>query len=252
MNRYATILAINVVVGAVPAYASDVLPSSWQAAAVGDDVLATATGKYANQNMITGFQLVMTSQLQTSAGGSLYANGVLNVAQNANGNYTATTSASTGIVAGATGVVSSGLQAVTGASNVLVNGVAQITQVAGNGNSALNNAVIQFTPAVQTGSAGQGASSSQTILGAMSASVAITAAGVQLQLTTPNGIVSQSIAGGAGSPMNQVMQVVQVAGNGQQALNSLQLNLQTGAITANALRQIGIQNALANMVVVRH
>jgi len=51
--------------------------------------------------------------------------------------------------------------------------------------------------------------------------------------------------------MNQIMQVVQVAGNAQQVMNTLQLNLQTNPLTSNALRQVGVQNAMANMVAVR-
>lgn len=249
MNRIAPILVINALAGAVPAFASDVVPASWQMAAVDDDVLAHATGKYADQNMITGFQLVMQSQWQTPNGANLFATGTLDVSRNSNNTYSASTSANTGILPGVGNAIGSITNTVSGATSVLVNGVAQITQVAGNQNSAANTAVIQFAPASTSyGGAGQGQTSSSTTSGNMSASVAITSAGVQLALTTPFGNVEQSIVGGAGSPINRVMQVVQVAGNAQSAVNTLQLNLQTSPLTANALRQIGISSAMTNMV----
>ena len=62
MNRFVPMLAIPLLASAVPAFASSVVPESWTP--VSDEVLAHATGKYAQQNMITGFQLVMQSQWQ--------------------------------------------------------------------------------------------------------------------------------------------------------------------------------------------
>jgi hypothetical protein len=135
-----------------------------------------------------------------------------------------------------------------------VNGVAQITQVAGDANNALNKATIQFAPGVSLAylvPGGQGASNSQTTIGNLSASVAISSAGIQLSLNTPNGNLGQSVGGGAGAAMNQIMQVVQVAGNAQQVMNTMQLNLQTGPLTSAGLRQAGIQSVLANTLGIR-
>jgi len=254
MNRYVPMLAIPFIVSAVPAFASSVVPDSWQA--VGDDVLAQATGKYAQQNMITGFQLVMQSQWQMPTGASLAATGVLGVSQNANHTgYQVQTAAATGIIPGLVNATTPITQAAAGAASVLVNGVAQITQVAGDANNALNRATIQYAPGVSLSmlvpTGAQGQSNSQTTVGNLSASVAITSAGMQIALNTPNGNLGQSVAGGAGGAMNQIMQVVQVAGNAQQVMNTLQLNLQTNPLTSNALRQVGVQNAMANMVAVR-
>jgi hypothetical protein len=252
MNRYVPMLAIPLFASALPAFASSVLPESWTP--VSDEVLSHATGKYAQQNMISGFQLVMQSQWQMPTGASLMATGVLGVNQGGVGNQVQT-GATTGIIPGIVNATTPVTQIVSGGASVLVNGVAQVTQVAGNANNALNKATIQFAPGVPMATlipvSGQGANGSQTTLGNLSASVAITSAGMQIALNTPNGNLGQSVGGGAGAAMNQIMQVVQVAGNAQQVMNTMQLNLQTSPLTSNALRQVGIQNAMANMIAVR-
>ncbi|ANI21694.2 hypothetical protein AB870_20320 [Pandoraea faecigallinarum] len=242
-------LAIPLFASAVPAFASSVVPESWTP--VSDEVLSHATGKYAQQNMISGFQLVMQSQWQMPTGASLMATGVLGV-----NNGQVQTGSSTAIIPGVVNAVAPTTQVVSGAANVLMNGVAQITQVAGDANNALNKAIIQYgqngSVAMLVPLSNQSSSNSSTTVGNLSASVAISSAGMQLALNTPNGNLAQSIAGGAGGSMNQIMQVVQVAGNAQQVMNTLQLNLQTSALTSAGLRQVGIQNAMANMVAVRH
>ncbi|WP_139133437.1 peptidase C39 [Pandoraea sp. ISTKB] len=249
MNRYVPMLAIPLFASAVPAFASSVVPESWTP--VSDEVLSHATGKYAQQNMITGFQLVMQSQWQMPTGASLMATGVLGVT-----NGQVQTGSSTAIIPGVVNATAPTTQSVTGGANVLMNGVAQITQVAGDANNAMNKAIIQYGPGISLALlvpvSGSSSSSSNTTVGNLSASVAISSAGMQLALNTPNGNLGQSIAGGAGGAMNQIMQVVQVAGNAQQVMNTLQLNLQTGALTSAGLRQLGVQNAMANMVAVRH
>ena len=251
MNRYVPMLAIPLFASALPAFASSVVPETWTP--VSDEVLSHATGKYAQQNMITGFQLVMQSQWQMPTGASLMATGVLGV--NQGGGAQVQTGATTGIIPGVVNATTPITQIVSGGASVLVNGVAQITQVAGDANNALNKATIQFGPGVPIATlipvGGQGANGSQTTVGNLSASVAITSAGMQVSLNTPNGNLGQSVGGGAGAAMNQIMQVVQVAGNAQQVMNTMQLNLQTSPLTSNALRQLGIQNAMANMVAVR-
>ncbi|AKH73634.2 hypothetical protein [Pandoraea apista] len=252
MNRYVPMLAIPLFASALPALASSVVPATWTP--VSDEVLSHATGKYAQQNMITGFQLVMQSQWQMPTGASLAATGVLGVSQGSSG-VQVQTGAATGIIPGLVNATTPLTLSVSGAGSVLVNGVAQITQVAGDANNALNKATIQFGPGISIATlvpvSGQGASNSQTTVGNLSASVAITSAGMQIALNTPNGNLGQSVAGGAGAAMNQIMQVVQVAGNAQQVMNTMQLNLQTSPLTSNALRQVGIQNAMANMIAVR-
>ncbi|MCI3204671.1 peptidase C39 [Pandoraea capi] len=242
-------LAIPLFASAVPAFASSVVPESWTP--VSDEVLSHATGKYAQQNMITGFQLVMQSQWQMPTGASLMATGVLGVT-----NGQVQTGSSTAIIPGVVNATAPTTQSVAGGANVLMNGVAQITQVAGDANNAMNKAIIQYGPGISLALlvpvSGSSSSSSNTTVGNLSASVAISSAGMQLALNTPNGNLGQSIAGGAGGAMNQIMQVVQVAGNAQQVMNTLQLNLQTGALTSAGLRQLGVQNAMANMIAVRH
>ncbi|VVD89342.1 peptidase C39 [Pandoraea anhela] len=249
MNRYVPMLAIPLFASAMPAFASSVVPESWTP--VSDEVLSHATGKYAQQNMITGFQLVMQSQWQMPTGASLLATGVLGVS-----NGQVQTGSATAILPGVVSATAPTTQTVSGGASVLMNGVAQISQVAGDANNAMNKAIIQYGPGVSLALlvpvSGSSSSSSKTTLGNLSASVAISSAGMQLTLNTPNGNLGQSIAGGAGGAMNQIMQVVQVAGNAQQVMNTLQLNLQTNALTSAGLRQLGVQNAMANMMAVRH
>lgn len=246
MNHYARLLALPLCMGAIPALAHEV-PMSWQP--VSDDVLAHATGKYMNQNMISGFQLDLISQWQTPSGASLYAAGSVNVQQGSNG-YTVNTGSQTGILPGNNTNYGPGFASAHGGNLIQVNGVGQVTQVAGNGNALQNQTVIDFSP-TQGGLGLPSGGTSSTSLDGMNAQVMVGQSGVNVSLQSPFGSVVQTITSGGGSPMNRIMQVIQVAGNNQQVLNSMLLHLRTDPVTMNALRQVGVNQALTNTLGLR-
>ncbi|HEY1609526.1 MAG TPA: peptidase C39 [Paraburkholderia sp.] len=245
----------------------------WQG--VGDDVLATQTGKYAGAEMISGFVLNLLSTWQLPSGAAAQAQGSLTVAQNAANQASAqvqtaarivqsgsgTTAANNGAGRGANGDTGSGANAnanananasATGGQNVTVNGVSQITQVAGSGNVGSNSTQIEYSnnaaqyAAVSGGSASPSASATNAS-GTMKAAVAFANGGVTVALQTPAGLATQSIVPGNTQQAGRTAQLLQVAGNNQQVTNQLQLVLQTQQISGAALRQIGVLQALHNV-----
>jgi hypothetical protein len=150
----------------------------------------------------------------------------------------------------------------TGGQNVSVNGVSQVTQVAGNGNTSSNSAVIDFngsssstnvagaangTPNVNTASA-----SATSASGHVKADVTFAGGGVALTLQTPAGVATQTITPAGIQGGGSIAQLVQVAGNAQAVVNQLQLSVQTQAMPASLLRQLGVLDALRNSALPRH
>lgn len=147
----------------------------------------------------------------------------------------------------------------TGGQNVTVNGVSQVTQVAGNGNTGVNSAVIDFTGSSPTTSAAGGAAStSGTSASATSASgnvragVTFANGGVALTLQTPAGVATQAISPASAHGGGSIAQLVQVAGNAQSVVNQLQLSVRTQAMSGAVLRQLGVLQAMRNAALLRH
>ncbi|MFT0169078.1 peptidase C39 [Paraburkholderia mimosarum] len=248
--------------------------------AVGDDVLAHQTGKYAGSDMISGFVLNLLSQWQLPNGATAVAQGALAVAQNTANQVSAqvktlatvidptpggTPSVSHGGNVGNVGNVSnagnvgngtgSGANpnaTATGGQNVSVNGVSQITQVAGNGNAGANAATIAYdnnAPQVPTlpGASNQPSASASNVNGSIKAGISFGSNGVNVKLQTPAGIATQSIVPGNAQQAGAIAQLLQVAGNNQQVANQLQLSLQTQQMTSQMIRQSGVLQALRNL-----
>ncbi|WP_322033660.1 peptidase C39 [Paraburkholderia sp. J76] len=225
--------------------------------AVGDDVLAHQTGKYAGSDMISGFVLNLVSQWHLPNGATAVAQGALAVAQNAANQVSAqvktyatvidptqggSTSANSGANPNATA---------TGGQNVSVNGVSQITQVAGNGNMGANAATLSYdnnAPQIANlPGASQSSASASNASGSIKAGVSFGSNGVNVSLQTPAGIATQNILPGNAQQAGAIAQLVQVAGNNQQVANQLQLSLQTQQMTSQMIRQTGVLQALRNL-----
>nr|WP_243849599.1 peptidase C39 [Paraburkholderia rhizosphaerae] len=220
----------------------------WQA--VGDDVLAGQTGKFANGQMISGFVLNLLSQWHLPNGASAIAQGSLAVTQNAANQMSATVNSSAHVVDGhgrQTGADPSAK--VNGGQQIAVNGVSQVTQVAGNSNVGMNAAQIDFAanglPPV-TGNGATSASASNAN-GSIRAAVSFGNGGVSVTLQTPAGLATQTIAPGNGQA-GSIAQLLQIAGNNQQVANQLQLQLQSAQMSSAAMRQAGVMQALQNAV----
>lgn len=239
----------------VPEFLSthDLAPQTLKVQPVGDDVLEQQTGKYAGGTMISGFVLNLLSQWQLPNGTTALAQGTLTAAQNAAGQIAATvntlaqvTSGTLGNNGGA-GAGNTGANpnaSVSGGQNVAVNGVSQVTQVAGNNNIGSNAAQIDFTntPIALAGGNGSPSAAASNSTGSIKAGITFGSNGVTVALQTPAGLATQTIA-----PSNaQIAQLLQIAGNSQQVANQLHLQLQTQQMSAAMVRQLGVLQALQN------
>jgi hypothetical protein len=229
---------------------------------VGDEVLASQTGKFAGVPAISGFVLSLLSEWQLPNGEAAAATGTLAVTRTANGFTSQTnvaaavkslvTSTGDAVNTAMNGLLNNGANGATtsGGENVKVNGVSQVTQVAGSNNTGNNTAVIDFSP----GNPGQ-LYNGQTQASAsgptgLAANIAFTSTGAMVSLNTPAGVATQQIITNANQTGN-IAQLLKIAGNNQAVMNQLQLHLQTSTLTSNQLRMIGVQTALANMTTVK-
>ncbi|WP_028215939.1 hypothetical protein [Paraburkholderia oxyphila] len=242
---------------AVPAFLSAGGPEAQpvRCEPVGDDVLAHQTGKYAGSDMISGFVLNVLSQWQLPNGASAVAQGSLTVAQNAANQLSASVQTNVHVtdpVPGGTTAANSGATPNTSASggqNVSVNGVSQITQVAGDGNVGSNAATIDYSNSITSGantSANQPSAAASNANGTIKAGIAFGSNGINVTLQTPAGIATQNILPSSTQQAGAIAQLLQIAGNNQQVANQLQLSLQTQQLTAQMIRQVGVLQALRN------
>jgi hypothetical protein len=220
----------------------------WQA--VGDDVLAGQTGKFANGQMISGFVLNLLSQWNLPNGTSATAQGSLTVAQNAASQMSATVNTMARVTDGNGGGMGANPSAiVNGGQSISVNGVSQVTQVAGDRNVGMNGAQIDFSNGAPLGGGSTATSANASNLaGNVRASISFGNGGVNVALQTPAGLATQSIAPGGASQAGSIAQLVQIAGNNQQVANQLQLHLQTAQMSPSMLRQAGVMQALQNAI----
>jgi len=230
---------------------------------VGDDVLATQTGKYAGATMISGFVLNVISQWHLPNGVNALAEGSLSAARNRAGQMTSSVSTSASVTGGSHGHgghLGNGGNggnggnpgdwganpnaSVSGAQSISVNGVSQITQVAGDRNTGNNSALIDFSNSATTptGPATAPSATASNSTGSVKAGISFGSNGISVALQTPAGLATQTIAPGSG----QIAQLLQIAGNNQQVANALQLHLQTQQMSAAMLRQLGVLQALQN------
>nr|WKF56860.1 hypothetical protein HUO10_001331 [Paraburkholderia busanensis] len=225
-------------------------PAAVKVQLVDDDVLATQTGKYAGATMISGFVLNVISQWQLPNGVTALAQGTLSAAQNAVGQVTTavnTLASVSGGNAGANSGANSGANPnaqVNGGQSISVNGVSQVTQVAGDRNTGTNSAVIDFNNSAVTlaGAANAPSAAASNSTGSVKAGITFGSNGISVALQTPAGLATQTITPGNG----QIAQLLQIAGNNQQVANALQLSLQTQQMSAAMIRQLGVLQALQN------
>jgi hypothetical protein len=221
----------------------------WQA--VGDDVLASQSGKFANGQMISGFVLNLLSQWNLPNGSSALAQGSLTVSQNAANQMSATVSTMAHVLDGNSpgGTGADPSAAASGGQRIAVNGVSQVTQVAGDRNLGMNAAQIDFnTGAALAGGSNATNASASNLAGNIRADISFGNGGVTVALQTPAGLAAQTIAPGAGRQAGSIAQLVQIAGNNQQVANQLQLHLQTAPMSPTMLRQAGVMQALQNAI----
>jgi hypothetical protein len=269
---------------ALPAFlgTSDAAKQSIKCEAVGDDVLSSQTGKYAGSDMISGFVLSVLSKWDLPNGATAIAQGAIAVAQNTANQIIAQVETATHVTGPAhsnsTNNGSAGTPAtvvntnsganinannsannsganpsaqVAGGQKVTVNGVSQITQVAGNGNAGTNSATIDYStappqlPAIP-GATSQSSSFASNATGSVQAGISFANNSINVSLQTPAGIATQSIVPGNAQQAGAIAQLLQIAGNNQQVANQLALSLRTQQMSAGMIRQLGVLQALRN------
>ncbi|MFC5428531.1 peptidase C39 [Paraburkholderia denitrificans] len=235
-----------------------------QCESVGDDVLASQTGKYAGSDMISGFVLSVLTQWRLPNGATAIAQGALTVARDFTNQLTAQIQTEAGVAdtRRGTNMHNSGADpaaVATGGQNVAVNGVSQITQVAGNSNIGTNSAIVEYSnsavnsvsniaPQPGVPAAGnQPAAFATNANGSIQAAISFANNSVNVTVRTPAGIATQNIVPGSTQQASAIAQLLQIAGNNQQVANQLSLALQTQQMGGAMIRQTGVLQALRNL-----
>jgi hypothetical protein len=223
---------------------------------VDDDVLAHQTGKYAGATMISGFVLNVLSQWKMPNGATAIAQGALTVAQNMQNEITAKVHTMVKVTEDRVAAAQHNNGAnpaahATGGQGVSVNGVSQVTQVAGDGNVGVNAAQIDFNNnapqlANIAGGTNAPAASASNSTGTIKAGISFGNGGVTVALQTPAGLATQTIAPNNAQQAGSIAQLLQIAGNNQQVANQLQLHLQTQQMSPLMRQQLGVLQALQN------
>lgn len=229
--------------------------------AVDDNVLAAQTGKGLAGDIISGVVVELLSSWKMPNGATAVAQGTLSLVTGKLNQVAAQVSSQASVTepwhnANNASNGNNGANpnaGATGGENASVNGVSQITQIAGNGNIGSNQAAIDFnaatnahTSAATWNNATSAAASSAD--GSVKAGITFGSGGIKVALQTPAGIATQTVAPTNAQQASMIGQLLQIAGNNQQVANQLQLHLQTQPMSADALRQLGVLQALQNGV----
>jgi hypothetical protein len=220
-----------------------------QAQAIDDEQMAGVAGKFTIAGEVVGMNLIMTSSWQAANGQRLDAAAGLSVALPGSGHAQAHFSTRASATdpqnsqnqpnqpLGSTGIVShgSGLQSIAG--------VAQVIQVAGNGNDASNRASVNVTTNNVVASGGnEQLKASYAASNGAEAAVSIANNGVSLRLTMPAVGSAQQQVNMAG--MGSIHQNIQIAASRQQVVNQMQLQLQLLPYSNAVLASQGLSHSL--------
>ena len=236
--------------------AHDVAPQQLNWQAVDDDELAHQTGKYAGATMISGFVLSVLSRWQMPNGATAVAQGALTVTQNMASGLTAKVDTMAKVIEDkVTTAINSDANPnahANGGQGISVNGVSQVTQVAGDHNLGTNSTQIDFNNntaqlASIAGGTNSPVASATNSTGSVKAGISFGSTGVTVALQTPAGLATQTITPSNTQQTGAIAQLLQIAGNNQQVANQLQLHLQTQQMSPLMQQQLGVLQALQNM-----
>lgn len=209
---------------------------------VDDATMAGISGKYYGANMLVGLRIDVISTIHNPGHGTAQANGSLVIQGNGNGFDVAVDTRASAESAGA-GALPTGTA--TGGESLQINGIGQISQIAGDGNRMSNVTTISFSPGSLTGDGFNGSLSSTAGAGAMAAQITFLDGGMQLDLTGPGSILGQSFSPGANGVDGRILQVGQIAGNGITGSNQIHLQLMTSLMPSLWQQSLGTLQALA-------
>lgn len=210
---------------------------------VDDATLGTLNGKYFGANLLVGLRIDLVSSLTTAQGGTANATGSMQVIRVGNG-FDVRVDSRSSATEGTAAAIPQG--SAVGAQGLQVDGIGQVSQIAGDGNRMTNLTTISFTPAA-VGGAGQfnGLASSSASAGGMTAQITFLDHGLQLALTGPGAALTQQLHSTGAN--GRVLQSGQIAGNGMVGFNQLQLQLMTSPMSTGELHQLGVRQALAGL-----
>lgn len=233
-------MALVAAATAMPAAALPPSPPPVRVELVDDATLAGMTGKFFGADMLTGVRIDLVSTLANAQGGTATASGSLYVRRTAYG-FDVRIDSRADATAGTDPAVASDNLA-TGGEGIGVQGIGQITQIAGDGNRMGNLAVIRLGADPSAPTDFNGLAGAEAGAGDLTARVSFDGGGVQLGLAGIGATIRQDVMpGGSG----HIVQMGQIAGNGFTANNSLQLQMMTTAMPTLSMQQLGIQQALA-------
>ncbi len=215
---------------------------------VDDATLATLNGKFFGANLLVGLRINLVSSLSTPQNGSASATGSLYVTRSGNG-FDVRVDSRSNATAGTAPAAADPLASATGADSLQINGIGQVSQIAGDGNRMTNLTTISFLPAAGVGPADttqfNGQTHSSADAGAMTAHITFLDGGLQIGLTGPGAALAQQLhSTGANGKM---LQTGQIAGNGMVGFNQLQLQLLTSPMSTREVHRLGVQQALAGL-----
>lgn len=236
--------AVQPAVALPPSSPTAAPPPPVQVELVDDTVLADLTGKYTGGGtMLVGLRIDLVSSLHNPQG-SATASGSLLVVRDGDGFRVEIDSRSAANGNG-TAPLPTGGHSATGGGDLQIDGIGQISQIAGDGNVLSNLTSIGFTRDLGGGDF-NGRTSSQSGDGLMHARITFLDGGVQLGLEGPGALLQQQLAAG-GDGAGGIRQIGQIAGDHMVGSNRLQLQILTAALPESARQQLGVQQALAGL-----
>ena len=206
---------------------------------VDDRTLDAARGKFLGANMLVGVRIDLVTQLTNAAGGQAGGQASLYIVNTPDGPQVQVDTRSS--AGGAAGVAGNGVA--TGGDALIVNGVGQVTQIAGDGNRMGNTAVIRVVDALPTPTGFNGERSSQSQAGPVTATVSFAEGGLQMGVQMPGARLGQTVRGGAGD--GGVLQQATITGDGFTGSNTLQMQILAAPLPLASLSELGVQQARA-------
>lgn len=221
----------------------DVLPV--HAELVPDEELALARGKFLGASLVSGFMVEMMSRWHNdraiaTAAASVSAAGL--AVDRAMAQVSANLSARVEALGNAPVTGNGG----TASSQMRVDGVGQVAQIAGDGNTAGNAGTIAATTAPPPAVVAHSPAPQVAQGNGMTASAGIgPAGGVELAIESPAGqAIQRAQAGG-------LMQVARITGDAQHVLNQTSITLHVQQLSIRQLSQGGMRDALSAIASMR-
>lgn len=208
---------------------------------VDDALLGQMTGRYYGADMLVGVRIDLVSRVATAGGGSAAAIGALYIRRSGSG-FIVQVDSRTQATAGTDGITG-GASTAIGGDTVTVQGIGQVTQIAGDGNRMSNVALIRVVGNLPSPQDFNGATSSHAQDGALSAMIHFDGNGMQAGVGTAGVSIGQNVTS-TPSASGSILQFGRIAGSGFAADNTLQLQMMTAAMPTVSLHQAGIQQAL--------